>query len=139
YLYENADYISCHLPLNSNTEKSINKEVFSKMKEGVVFINTGRGKVVDEEALINALDNGKVGFAALDVLSDEYPDMTTNPLCGRNNVILTPHVAFYSLDAVMDAKVQSAHNVLYYLKGDYEKCNIVNEVNTDKYSWRNKV
>lgn len=131
-LYKNADYISCHLPLNSKTEKSINKEAFSKMKDGVVFINTGRGKVVEEEALIEALDNGKVGFAALDVLSDENPDMEANPLIGRDNVILTPHVAFYSKDSVRDAKVHSAENVLYYLKGEYEKCNIVNGVNTNK-------
>lgn len=132
FLYENADYISCHLPLNPSTEKMINIEAFSKMKEGVVFINTSRGKVVDEEALLEALDIGRVGFAGLDVLEDEYPDMNIHPLCGRDNVILTPHVGFYSLSSVRDAKVQSAENVLYYLKGEYGKCNIVNRVNTKK-------
>lgn len=130
-LYKNADYICCHLPLNSHTEKMISKEAFGKMKDGVVFINTGRGKVVDEEALIQALDDEKVGFAGLDVLADEYPDMKTNLLNGRENVILTPHVAFYSLSSVRDAKIQSAENVLYYLQGEYKKCNIVNGVNVE--------
>lgn len=128
-LYETADYISCHLPLNKSTEKTLNSEAFAKMKTGVVLINTSRGGVIDEEALVAALDSGKVGFAALDVLTEERPDMGSNPFRGRDNVILTPHVAFYSLSAVRDAKVQSAENILYYLKGEYEKCHIVNGVN----------
>lgn len=128
-LYKNADYICSHLPHNKHTEKVINKEAFDKMKDGVVFINTGRGKVVDEEALINALDEGKVGYAGLDVLEEEYPDMSTSPLNGRSNVILTPHVAYYSQASVRDAKIHAAENILCYLKGEYEKCSIVNGVN----------
>lgn len=128
-LYNNADYICCHFPHNKDTEKTINKEAFDKMKDGVVFINTGRGKVVDEKALIDALDKGKVGYAGLDVLEEEYPDMRTSPLNGRDNVILTPHVAFYSQASVRDAKIHSAENILYYLKGEYDKCSIINGVN----------
>lgn len=128
YLYENSDYICCHLPHNKDTEKMINKEAFNKMKDGVVFINTGRGKVVDEKALIDALDSGKVGYSGLDVLEDENPDISTSPLNGRNNVILTPHVAYYSKSSVRDAKIHAAENILYYLKGEYEKCNIINGV-----------
>lgn len=129
FLYNNSDYICCHLPHNKNTEKAINKEAFDKMKDGVVFINTGRGKVVDEKALTDALNEGKVGYAGLDVLEDEYPDMSTSPLNGRDNVILTPHVAFYSQASVRDAKIHSAENILYYLKGEYNKCSIINGVN----------
>ncbi len=128
-IYNNADYICCHLPHNKHTEKMINKVAFDKMKDGVVFINTGRGKVVDENALIDALNNGKVGYAGLDVLEDENPDMNTHPLNGRNNVILTPHIAYYSQASVRDAKIHAAENILYYLKGEYEKCSIVNGVN----------
>lgn len=131
-LYRTSDFISCHLPLNKDTENMINDDAFSKMKKGVVFINTGRGKVVNEKALLNALNKKQVGFAALDVLQDEYPDMKTHPFAGRANVILTPHVAFYSTASVRDAKVQSAENILYYLKGEYDKCSIVNGVNTNK-------
>ncbi len=127
-LYEKADYISCHLPLNKNTEKTLNTQAFAKMKDGVVLINTSRGGIIDENALVNALNSGKVGFAALDVLVDEHPDLNNNALCGRHNVILTPHVAFYSLSSVRDAKTQSAENILFYLKGEYEKCYIVNGV-----------
>lgn len=107
----------------------VGKEAFDKMKEGVVFINTGRGKVVDEKALLQALDTGKVGFAGLDVLVEEYPDMNTCPFVGRENVILTPHVAFYSQEARRDAVIQSTENALYYLKGEYEKCSIINGIN----------
>ena len=128
-LYQTADYVSCHLPLNKCTEKMLNAEAFAKMKDGVVLINTSRGGVIDEEALVVALDSGKVGFAGLDVLTDEHPNMDRSTFCGRNNVILTPHVAFYSLSAVRDAKVQSAENIFYYLNGEYEKCSIVNGVN----------
>lgn len=128
-LYKEADYISCHLPFNKHTEKMLNAESFAKMKDGVVLINTSRGGVIDEKALLAALDSGKVGFAGLDVLTDEYPDMNTNPFCGRDDVILTPHVAFYSLSSVRDARIQAAENVLYYLKGEYDKCNIVNGLN----------
>lgn len=131
-LYKNADYICCHLPHNKHTNKIINKEAFDRMKDGVVFINTGRGKVVDEKALVDALDSGKVGYAGLDVLEDEYPNMNTSSLNGRNNVILTPHVAFYSQASVRDAKIHSAENILYYLKGEYEKCSIINEVNANR-------
>lgn len=129
YLYENSDYICCHLPHNKYTEKFVNENAFNRMKDGVVFINTGRGKVVDEQALINALDKGKIGYAGLDVLEDEYPDMNISPLNGRDNVLLTPHVAFYSTASVRDARIHSAENILFYLKGDYEKCNIINGVN----------
>jgi D-3-phosphoglycerate dehydrogenase len=128
-LYSNSDYICCHLPHNKHTEKMVNREAFDKMKDGVVFINTGRGKVVDEKALIDALDKGKVGYSGLDVLENENPDMNISPLNGRNNVILTPHIAYYSKASIRDAKIHSAENILYYLKGDYEKCSIVNGVN----------
>lgn len=129
YLYENSDYICCHLPHNKYTEKFVNQDAFNSMKDGVVFINTGRGIVVDEQALIDALDKGKIGYAGLDVLENEYPDMSTSPLNGRDNVILTPHVAFYSIASVRDARIHSAENILFYLKGEYEKCSIINGVN----------
>lgn len=131
-LYQRSDYISCHLPLNKNTNKMINIEAFNKMKDGVVFINTSRGMVVDEEDLIQALNSNKVAFAALDVLANEYPDLHKSDFIGRNNVILTPHIAYYSLSSVRDAKIQSAENVLYYLKGEYDKCSIVNGINNMK-------
>ncbi len=129
YIYENSDYICCHLPHNKYTEKFVNEDAFNNMKDGVVFINTGRGRVVDEQALINALDKGKIGYAGLDVLEEEYPDMSISPLNGRDNVILTPHVAFYSIASVRDARIHSAENILFYLKGEYEKCSIINGVN----------
>lgn len=127
-IYKNADYISCHLPLLSSTKKIIDKRSFQMMKNTATFINTSRGKVVNEEDLINALNNKEIAYAALDVLEEEYPDMKTHKLCGRENVILTPHIAFYSQSSIRDAKIQTVENAMYYLKGEYEKCNIINGV-----------
>lgn len=128
-LLRESDYISCHLPLNEKTEKLLNKENFNKMKDGVTIINTGRGQVIDEEALLEALDSGKVGYAALDVLADEYPNLEENPLVKRKDVIITPHVAFYSTSSMTDGRVEAAENVLNYFDCKYHKCNIVNGVN----------
>ena len=78
-LYANADVINLHCPLNDNTRGIINKESISKMKRGVIIINTSRGPLIVEQALADALNSGKVAGAALDVLCDE-PALKSNPL-----------------------------------------------------------
>ena len=96
------------------------------MKDGVNIINTGRGKVLDEEALLEALDSGKVGSIALDVLADEYPDLNNSPFVGRTDVIITPHSAFYSKSSLLEGRIETAKNILNFFNGEYDKCNIVN-------------
>jgi D-3-phosphoglycerate dehydrogenase len=91
-LLERSDYISMHPPLNEETHHMLSRKEFERMKEGAVLVNTGRGPAVDEAALIDALQNGKVAAAGLDVLETEPPDKA-NPLLQMPNVILTPHVA----------------------------------------------
>lgn len=125
-LAERSDYISCHLPLNKHTEKLINKELFDKMKDGIVFINTSRGGVVDEDALVKALNLGKVSYAGLDVLVDEYPDIENHPLNHRDNVVMTPHVAYYSKNSERDLLVFAGRSVKDYFLGNPEKVSIVN-------------
>ena len=92
-----CDFVSIHCPLTEDTENLINSERLSLMKKGMLLVNTSRGPVVDEKALIAALKSGQVGGAALDVLCDE-PPMADNPLLHDERVIITPHAAAFSAD-----------------------------------------
>jgi len=91
-LAENSDYISAHVPLNKETGKMMDSEFFNAMKPNAYFINTCRGGTVDEEALIQALQAGKIAGAGLDVFAEE-PTSKDNPLLKMDNVIVTPHSA----------------------------------------------
>jgi D-3-phosphoglycerate dehydrogenase len=91
-LLERADYLSVHTPLNAETRHLLNGAAFARMRPGVVVVNTARGPVIDEAALIDALRSGQVAAAGLDVLEQE-PPAPDNPLFAFDNVIVTPHVA----------------------------------------------
>jgi D-3-phosphoglycerate dehydrogenase len=125
-----SDIISIHLPANKDTEKIINEETISRMKDGVIFINSARGAVIDEDSVLSSVDSGKFKYYATDVLTDEYPDMKTHPFSERENIILTPHIAFYSQESFRDGVIECAENVKNFLEGNYEKCirNVVNGV-----------
>ncbi len=97
-LFETSDIISLNCLLSSETEKIINAKNLSKMRRGVWIINTGRGRLIDEEALADALKSGKVGAAGLDVLSSEPPSKG-NPLIGIPNCFITPHNAWTTFEA----------------------------------------
>lgn len=92
-----SDFVSVHCPLTDETRGLFSAERFAMMKPGALLVNTSRGPVIDESALWNALQNGTIGGAALDVLSDE-PPAPSNPLLSLDNVILTPHIAAFSAD-----------------------------------------
>lgn len=92
-IYAKADIIDLHLPLTKNTENIINEEAISKMKDGVIIINTARGGLIDEKALIAGLDSGKIFAAGLDVNKTE-PINDDNPLLAYDNIIITPHMAW---------------------------------------------
>jgi D-3-phosphoglycerate dehydrogenase len=95
----------------------LNADAFAKMKAGVLIVNTARGPLIDEPALIAALDAGKVGGAALDVVAVE-PLAKGSPLLGRDNVILTPHTAFYSVEALAELQTKAATDVARVLRGE---------------------
>ena len=96
-LLAQSDFVSLHAPLTDETRHLMNHDRFSKMKNGSYFVNTARGPMVDEYALVEALRNGKIAGAGLDVF-DAEPDV--NPeLVGMENVILTPHIASATLEA----------------------------------------
>ena len=119
-LYERSDYISVHAPLTPETERMFSTEAFGKMKSDALLINTSRGPVVDVDALVEALDAGEIGGAALDVLPQE-PPAADHPLLGRDNVILTPHTGFYSADALLDLQTTVATDVATVLGGGQPK------------------
>lgn len=93
YLYQNADIITCHTPLTPQTERMINESALNLMKKTAILINTSRGPVVDDEALANALNNGDIQAAGLDVLTVEPPSKN-NPLLTAKNCYITPHIAW---------------------------------------------
>ncbi len=108
-IYANSDIISLHLPLFPSTEGMINKESISKMKDGVMIINTSRGPLIVEEDLRDALNSGKVAGAAVDVVSTEPIEMD-DPLLGAKNMIITPHIAWApkeSRQRLMDVAVDN--------------------------------
>jgi D-3-phosphoglycerate dehydrogenase len=112
-----SDFISLHAPLSPATRGLIDAAAFARMKRGAFLINTARGPLVDEAALVAALDRGQLGGAALDVVAAE-PLARDSPLIGRDNVILTPHTAFYSIEALEELQTKCAADVSSVLCGE---------------------
>jgi D-3-phosphoglycerate dehydrogenase / 2-oxoglutarate reductase len=117
-LCERSDFISVHAPLNQHTEGMISHEQFNKMRKETFIINTARGPVIDEGALIAALQAGKIAGAALDVVVQEPIDRD-NPLLQMEHVILNPHIAWYSEESEAELKRKVAQNVADVLTGYY--------------------
>ncbi|WP_336658954.1 C-terminal binding protein [Leucobacter sp. USHLN153] len=90
-----ANVLSLHLPLTSETERMIDAAFLAEMPTGSVLVNVSRGALIDEQALADALDAGHLSAAALDVLAEEPPS-ASHPLVGRPDVVLTPHIAYFS-------------------------------------------
>lgn len=99
-LLRQADYISLHVPLNDETKNMINKETITGMKDGVVIVNTGRGKCIVEADLAEALKTGKVAAYATDVWYSDPPD-PSSPLLSAPNVIMTPHIGASSKENLL--------------------------------------
>lgn len=116
-LLEMADYISIHAPLTQETQGLFNADAFAKMKPEALLVNTARGPLIDEKALIAALDTGEIGGAALDVVATE-PLTKDSPLLGRDNLILSPHTAFYSVEALDELQTKCASDVARVLSGE---------------------
>ena len=125
-LLRDSDYVSLHCPLDATTRGLINRQAIAAMREGAFLINTGRGALVDEAALAEALASGHLAGAALDTLSEEPPP-TDNPLLAAPNLILTPHIAGLSTGAVQRTGVTTAENIIAVLTGGkIERANVAN-------------
>lgn len=111
-----SDVVSLHLPLTANTRGIIGRAELSAMKPRAVLVSTARGALVDQDALIEALEQERLGGAALDVLDGE-PPAEGNPLAAMQQVIVTPHAAFDSIEAIAELQETAARNVSIVLAG----------------------
>lgn len=118
-----SDVISLHCPLSPSTRGIINKDTISRMKDGVIIINTARGPLIVEEDLKEALDSGKVYAAAVDVVSKE-PIRPDNPLLSCENCIITPHIGWAPKEARQRLMDIAAKNLRRFMQGD--PINVVN-------------
>ncbi len=111
-----ADYLTLHVPLTAGTHHLLDASKLALMKPGAVVVNASRGPVIDEQALIDALQNGKLAGAALDVYESEPLDVTS-PLLAMDNVVLCSHAAWYSEEAFVEMKVKTAQAVVDFVQG----------------------
>ena len=127
-LYERADFISLHAFLNEESHHMINDDAIAKMKDGVIFVNTGRGGLVDTEALIRGIVSGKIGAAGLDVYEEENANVYQNRsgevyetvtarLTSFPNVVVTSHQAFFTEEALAEIARVTLTNATAYAKG----------------------
>ena len=128
-IYRKSDIISLHVPLTKETEHMINKDTIAKMKDGVMIINTGRGKLIDTDALIKGLKSKKIGFAGLDVYEEEeeyfYEDMSdfvmADDILARllsfSNVLVTSHQAFFTKEALSNIAQTTLENIKDFVEG----------------------
>lgn len=124
-LCRRSDFISVHAPLVENTRGMISEKEFKLMKKEAFIINTARGPVIDEKALIAALQNEEIAGAGLDVVETE-PISTENPLLELEQVIINPHVSWYSEESQDELKRKTAQNVADVLSGSFPQY-LVNE------------
>jgi D-specific alpha-keto acid dehydrogenase len=129
HLLQRSDVVTLHTPLNADTHHLLNRRRIAQMKDGAFVINTGRGALLDTEALVAALESGKLGGAALDVLEGEegifYADCSNKPIDSTlllrlhklPNVLITPHTAYYTDHALRDIVENSIANCLKVAHG----------------------
>jgi len=118
-LLKESDVVSLNVTLTPETERMIGTKEIELMKDGVVFVNTSQGKVVDEKALAGALKSGKISAAGLDVFAEEPPDKS-NPLFSLPNVVLSPHVGFHTVEAAKRCTDICIDNVARFLEGQVQ-------------------
>ncbi len=129
-LLERSDIVTLHTPLCAETHHLLDRHRIERMKHGAVVVNTGRGALLDTEALVRALESGRLGGAALDVLEGEegifYADCRDTPIGSElllrlhalPNVLITPHTAYYTEHALRDTVEQSLTNCLDFAGGE---------------------
>jgi D-3-phosphoglycerate dehydrogenase len=122
-LYAKSDFISFHLPLTPESKAMVNGQAFAKMKRGVRIVDAARGGIIDETALLSALESGQVAAAALDVYTTEPPGLTA--LVAHPNVVATPHIGAQTAEAQDRAAEDIASEVLNVLRGEPLRWKIV--------------
>lgn len=123
-IFKNSDFLTLHCPLNEETDELVNEKTLNLMKKSAILINTGRGGLVNEKDLANALNLEKIAGAGLDVLSTE-PPKEDNPLLNAKNTYITPHVAWASYEARKRLMDVTINNVKSFIDGN--PINVVNK------------
>ena len=121
-IFKNCDVVSLHCPLTPSTQEMVNAERLNLMKPNAILINTGRGPLINEQDLADALNEGKILAAGLDVLSTE-PPLSSNPLLTARNCFITPHIAWATKEARIRLMKIAVNNLNEFMKG-----NIINNV-----------
>lgn len=124
-LFSTSDAVSLHSPLTPETHHLVGTERLATVKDGFVIVNTSRGGLIDIDALDAALESGRVGAVGLDVLEDEPAPDLSRPIFQRPNVLLTPHLAWFSVEARVDLALYAAEEAYRYIQGERPR-NIVN-------------
>lgn len=124
-LLADSDIVSLHLPLTTDTAHLLNRDALAQMNPNAVLVNTSRGAVVDEDALVDALRGGRLAAAGLDVYEVE-PVALDNPLLGMDNVVLTPHVTWYTADTMRRYLTEAVANCRR-LRDGQPLANVVNQ------------
>lgn len=119
-LLSTCDIVSLHVPQNASTVGMISKQKIALMKSSAVLINTARGPIVDSAALAEALNNGKIAGAGIDVFEKEPPIALSHPLIGAKNCMLTPHVGFATFESMYKRAEIVRSNLKSYLEGHPE-------------------
>lgn len=135
-LLKTSDFISIHAPLSVETHHMFSRDEFRAMKTSAFLINTARGGIVDSASLTDALINGEIAGAGLDVLETEPPDIE-DTLLDLDNVIITPHVAFISEESILGLQVSAATSVVQVLTGKLPE-SIVNPIVFERPNLRAK-
>ena len=117
-LLTRADIVSLHCPLTAQTKGMIGAEQIAKMKKSALLINTARGAVVDSQALADALNEGRIAGAGIDVFEMEPPIPTEHPLLNSKNTLVTPHVAFASAESMEDRARIVFENIRHWMAGN---------------------
>mgnify|MGYP003976021707 FL=1 len=117
-LLSESDIITLHLPAVEETHHMIDAEAFTKMKDGVCLVNTARGELIDSDALLDALNSGKVKHALLDVLEHEHNFEENKELIHHSSVVTTPHIAFYAEESMHNMYEDAFTSIDEYLRGE---------------------
>ncbi len=115
-LLQKSDFVSLHVPLNESTRGMLGKFEFSRMKNRAFLINTSRGEIVDEEALVDAIENGEIAGAALDVFKEE-PLPSSSPILNCERIIITPHIGSHTYEAVERMGMNVAESIVLFFEG----------------------
>lgn len=123
-LFETCDVITLHTKLTAESRNLVNAERLARLPEGAIVLNTGRGELVDQDAIIDALDKGTLAGYAADVL-DQEPPPADHPLLAHPKVIITPHIASRTYESVPRQAMKATRNLIHFLtgEGEYEQAN----------------